>query len=245
MNLQDAITLIGDRKVLHLKVVDTDGKRVMDLDGSNSDDLIAQLQQYENILKSYGRLKFVAGTEAILKQNWKDAYCWNIVFSGATPQSPTPIPLLGAVPPGYISAREAELLAQVKELGLKAEYDKRFADLEKNLEKKLEDRSDDGFMKYMPMAGLFMDLDEKKVSNMMALAGLQNAMSGKPGLAGPPAPTTHTTVEEAELIQNINKEMEQLSTKVDVKNIYEFLKVLNEKPEFLTSLTQMAANFKK
>jgi hypothetical protein len=237
MNFDDSIKLIGDQKLNHLKVLDPEGKKVFDLHGSTPDDLISQLQSYENILRTYGRLKFLAATEGIYKQNWKDALTWNIVF-GNTPVSPSPAPLAGAVPAGYISASEAALMAQVKELTLQSAYDKRFAELEK----KIEEKDNSGFEKYMPMAGLFLDLDEKKIQNMMALAGLQSAINGKGALAGPPQ--VQTTVEEAELIQNIQKEMEQLSQKVEVKTIYEFLKVLNEKPEFMKTLTQMAQTFK-
>lgn len=249
MTLDDTIRLIQDGKIQHLKIVDSEGKKVFDFNGSTVDDLISQIQQYKNILASYGRVKFVAANEAVYKQNWRDAYQWTVIFNNTKEAAPSaPQQSNNGIPSGFISQNEAQLLADLKALQMQRETDLKLAEMQKQIDNKEKDSSE-GIEKYLPMLGMIMDIDEKKLSNMIALAGLQNAMNGKStGIAGPPTEIQNAvkgTEEEKQMIEAINKQMELLSHKVQLSSICEFLKVLNEKPEFLKSLMDMAANFKK
>jgi len=256
MTFQDAIKLIEDGKYNHLKIVDPEGKKIMELNAESSDSLIAQLDSYKQVLSTYGRIKFLAANESIFKQNWKDPFTWNVVFTNASPL--TPVASIGSVPAGYVSANEAALAAQVESLKKQIEMDKRFSDLEQ----KIKEKDNEGIMQYLPMLGLAMDLPEKKLNSMLALGQIHGLMNGKtvPGLAGLGAngamkteaewrdqvkPVVSGTDEEKKLIVTINTELEELCKKVEMANVAEFLKTLNAKPEFLATLINMAKNFNK
>lgn len=247
MTFNDAIELMQDGKYTHLKVIDTDGKRVLDLDAETNTSLIEKLKPYRNILQTYGKVKFMLATDSIYKQNWKDAYNWTVTFSNdATQQHNTP-QINSAPPSGYISQNEAALMAQLAGLQKQIELDQKFNELTKRLDQNTNKKSD-GFEKYLPMLGLFADIDENKMRNIMLLSSMQNATAA-PSINGLPTqqPNQNTvagTNDEQKTVAEINKQMELLSEKVSLNAILQFLTVLNQKPQFLETLTQMAANFK-
>lgn len=240
MTFEDAIKLIQDAKITHLKVLDTDGKKLMELNADSADSVIAQLEGYKNIMASNGRVKFVAANDSIYNQKWRDAYTWTIVFSTTTPTVISAPSGIGGIPTGYVSQNEASLMAKLEALTMQINFDKKFSELEK----KLDLNKGDDFEKYLPFAGLLMDIDPKKLETMTALAGMQAAMNGKnqQGLAGlqEKKDLVQTTVEEKEQIMVINNELEKLSEKVAVSKIAEFIKALNDKPQFLDTLIAMS-----
>lgn len=244
MTFEDAIKLIRDGKFTHLKIVDTDNKKLMDLHSDNSEDLISQLESYKSILQANGRLKFLAATDTIFKQNWKDCFTWNIVFTNSAPATNTAQNSIGGIPSGYVSANEANLLAELKALQMQRDFDNKLAEINK----KLDEKESAGFEKYLPMLGLFADIKPEKLNTMMALSGMQAAMNGNnvQGLAGlqEKKAEVQTTVEEKELINSINQEMGKLSEKIELSKINEFVKTLNNKPEFFNVLMSMAAAHK-
>jgi len=243
MTFEDTIKLIPDLKIHHVKIVDTAGKKVMELNGESPENLLTQLEGYRSILSTSGRLKFIAANESMFKQNFKDAYNWDVVFTAASHSNNSTPTTLTHAPSGYVSSNEANLLAELKALQMQRDFDLKLVELNK----KIDDKGSDGFDKYLPMLGMIVDIDDKKMKNMMALGALQSSMNGSPatGLAGlEKKPHVQTTVEEKELINNLNDEMGKLAQKVDLSAIVEFVKTLNDKPEFLTLLLQMAKTHK-
>lgn len=247
MTFDQAITLIREGKHLALKIEDADNRRILDLKGTSAEDLISKLEMYRDLLSSYGRIKILAATEAIERQNWKGAYSWIVTFS-TTPQTAAGI---GAHPAGfppshYVSANEAMLMAKLEGLQRQVEFDKRFAELTKKLE------GGNTIDKFLPFLPLLVDMPADKINNMMAMAqmqGLQNGTiqppTGVAGMAGlqEKKSEVQTTVQEKNMIDGINDEMGKLSEKVDLSVILETIKKLNEKAEVRDMFFQMAKNF--
>jgi len=244
MIFKDAIQLIQDGNYTNIKVTDTNGKRVLDVEGETSQSLIEKLQAYKQQLCSFGRVNFMVATDAIKKANWKDAYVWPVTFGGEMQSNS---PALFSPGQGFVSEREAMLMGELSGLRKEVEWNKRFDEINK----KLDEKNSDEFSKFLPllpMLGLFVDIKPEKMQAMAALSQMAGAMTQKPGMAGL-IPTDSKTVvkgtdEEVKCIKSINDNLEKLSEKVPVDKIDEFIKTLNEKPEFLTMLMQMASNYK-
>lgn len=245
MKFNEALELIKDGKYTNITVTDTDGKRLIDVEGLTPETLINKLEQFKNQLQSYGRVKFRVATEQIKKANWKDAYHWDVNFMGDYSGNNT----LNEIKPfnpgiGFISQNEASLMSQLEGLKKEIEYNKKFDEINKKLEDK-DNNSIKQFMPLVPLLGLFMEIKPEKMQQMASMAQIAGHMSQPTGIAGL-IPTDNNTIvkgtkEEVELINSINNNLEILSEKVPIEKIEEFIRTLNEKPEFLTMLLQMAA----
>lgn len=248
MTFNDALRLIDDgNKYRYLRVFDTEGKRILDLDADNNLLLRERLEQYRTILSTYGKVKIQIATESIYKQNWKDAFNWNVTFNESATQTPAiNVPTLGGPPAGYVSSNEALLMAQIAGLNKQMEFQLEMQKLRNEMS--AMKNGGGSFDKYLPMLGMFMDLDETKIKNMMLLSSMNGggfSQQHNTGINGPPQQNSVAgTDEEKQTIENINKQLELLAEKVHAKSIEQFLVVLNQKPEFLNTLIQMAQNFK-
>lgn len=244
MTFDDAIKLMEDGKYTHLKVVDTDGRRVLDLEGETNTTLIEKLKPYQNILSSYGKVKFILATDSIFKQNWKDAYNWTVTFTGAnaTPQINTQ--QMGGFGSGMVSQSEALLMAQLAGMQKQLEFNEKFAELNRKID---ATKNNSPYDKYLPLLGMFTDIDEQKLKNMMLLSSISGGGQNFQQINGLNDATKHVvgTDEEKKLVEEVEKELEKLTEKVHISSIHEFLKALNDNPTFLDTLTQMAKNFKK
>jgi hypothetical protein len=250
MQYNDAIRLMKDMDALHVKVVDTGGKRVYEcLDELSVENTIAKLNAFLPTLKSYGKVNFIAATEGIKKQNFKDAYHWPVTFDGSTDTNvqTSQNNSTQGVKQGYVSAKEAELMASIERLTLMNTYDKKLADLEAKISGKPEDRIEKMISKYLPILGAFVKIDDEKINNMMRIAQIQgmqapqqNAIAGL-NIQQNPKPQIQATAEEQKIVAEIITEMDKLEQKVSVDKILLLLKGLNEKPEF----AEQAINFMK
>jgi hypothetical protein len=118
---------------------------------------------------------------------------------------------MGNIPPGYISESHAMLLAQVQVMNLNLENFKK----EMQLQKQLDEATNSDPMRYAPLAGMFMDIDDKKMQNIMRMFQVQASMNGKgqaAGLSGVPAAPAPTRL-------TISGTTEQVPTDNEEKNV--------------------------
>lgn len=248
MKFEDVIIIMRDLNVMHVKVIDTQNKRVIDfMEETSVDNTIAKLQGYMGLLSSYGRLTFIGATDAIKKQNWRDAYTWIVTFNGTSAEAPKVNQGVGSFQPmpGYISQNEAALMAQLSALQLQLNFQKQIADLERKLTVPAQE-GENMLEKHLPMLGMFMDIDETKMANMMKMAQIQGMMKGSQmpsqtqGIAGPFTGVnqgTQTKIEVTEQekaqVAEFNKEIDLLSEKASLEKLITLVKGLNANPGFV------------
>lgn len=243
MKFEQALKLIEEQDILFVKVEDFNKKRLLALDAKTAPQLVIKLNQYRDTLASYGKVIFVCADEKIKNSSWRDALHWQVSVSDIQPQLNLP-DSGNKVPSGYVSASEAALQAKLAEMNLKFELSKQMAELEKRVTKPAS--SADEIFKFMPMLGLFMDIDEKKMTQMMGLAQLSSAMNGSgtaasTGISGlkektQEAATVETTPEEEAVLDKIDDEIISLTGKIPMEDVLAFIKKLNEKPELAKTL---------
>lgn len=246
MKFEQALKLIEEQDILFVKIEDFNKKRLLALDAKTAPQLVIKLNQYKDSLASYGKVIFICADEKIKNSSWRDALHWQVSVSDIAPQSNLPLPGVGVVPPGFVSATEATLQAQLAGLKMQMDFQKQMADLEKRVTKPAS--SADEIFKFMPMLGLFMDIDEKKMTQMMGLAHLSSAMNGSPtttnanGIAGlkekksETTTTVEATPEEEAMLDKIDDEIIELTGKIPMEDVLAFIKKLNEKPELAKTL---------
>jgi hypothetical protein len=245
---EQAIDLIQEFNTPYIKVNDAQGKRLFEIqDSDNVGNTVAKLESYKSMLATYGRVHFRAATEVIKKQSYKDAYEWVVIFSGpiATNNNQSQINNMPAM--GYISLDHAHLMAEVKGMKDSFELQKQMFELKNQI---ANSNKPEGIEKYLPMLGMFMDVDPAKMQNMMMFANLQNSMNGNviPSIAGNFKREENKielqgTEAEKNVMQSITDQMDKLSDKVQLESIDKFLKALNANPGFITMLTEMADKF--
>lgn len=249
MQYSEAIKVIRDQNITAVKITDTAGNKVIDfLDEESAENLISVLDSYKPMLASYGRLDFVAATSEVRRANFKGAYRWKIVFSdaitGAVKQDFTQA---GKIPSGYISEREAALMAELQALKLRMDMDAKLKALEAKLEGKT--KKSDGFDKYLPMLAFIpgFKFDEGSIMNAMRLSQIQGMMNGSMnmqqtginGINGQQQLSVQMTAEEKELLVKIEVELDKLSQKTSLQNIHKLIEGLNANPQFI----EMALGF--
>lgn len=245
MKFEQALKLIEEQDILFVKIEDFNKKRLLALDAKTAPQLVIKLNQYKDSLASYGKVIFICADEKIKNSSWRDALHWQVSVSDIAPQSNLPLPGVGVVPPGFVSATEATLQAQLAGLKMQMDFQKQMADLEKRVTKPAS--SADEIFKFMPMLGLFMDIDQKKIDQMMGLASLSSAMNNgttqsNAGISGlkekkqEATATVETTPEEEAVLDKIDDEIIELTGKIPMEDILAFIKKLNEKPELAKTL---------
>lgn len=251
MKFEEVIKIMTDLNVMHIKVLDTNGKRVIDFtDEQSTENTVNRLKEYLPILSGYGRVTFIGGTENIKKANYKDAYNWVVTFNGSndvsTQNNANHQNNNNYTPKGFVSANEANLMAQLQVLTMQMSFQKQIADLEKKFS--LPTAEPDMIDKYLPMLGMFVDIDDKKIANVMKLAQMQGMAKGTPqlpaqtqstGMAGTFTGTTkdgtkvEITEQEKVQIDTFNKEIDLLSEKASLEKLTELVKALNSNPAFI------------
>lgn len=246
MIFEDTYKLIEEQNIIAVKIIDTSGRRIYDIVEDSPTKVIEKLKDYRHILSTYGKVIFKAATESIHKQNWKDCYQWSVVFTGSGNDAPAINSINMGVPNGYISGDHAILMAELNAIKAKFDLEKQILELKNQMAMSNQPQ---GIDKYLPMMGMFMDVDESKMKNMMMLANMQSMMSGKAPaqLAGMERTGNKVelkgTEEEQKLMQSITDEMDKLSDKTQLNNIDMLLKTLNNNPHLIDTLIQMATKF--
>lgn len=249
MNFDEALKIIDDKDYTHVRVIDTGNRRVMDVEKDSGVKTAEELRQYQSHLQSFGRVTFIVANADIVKQKWQNAYHWPVTFAGMASSSVNNSPMVTTSIPGMISANEALLQAQIAELKLKAEWERKLDELKKELEPK-KGHQIDQFLKFLPLLPLVIDLKPEKVEQLNSLGALYAAMNGNApqpqmqGMAGIQELKVQSTPEEEKLIDEIDDGIVALSEKVKLESIRDFIQALNAKPELLQTLTQLAQNFK-
>lgn len=240
MTFDEAIEIIKDKELLHVKVIDSKGSKVMEFcDEQSAENTIAQLNRFKNVFSAYGALTFVCANDSIKKQNFKDAFKWLVTFSNTSVQPH--VNVSGNVPSGYISQNEANLMAQLQALTTQMKFD---AEMQKLREEMKEGKKDNGFMQYAPMLGLVMDLPPEKMQLLMAMGASHNTMHHHaPSINGLPTnePTMAGTEQEKKLENSISGNVEKIAEKIGLEKVDELLKYLNDNPHML----DVAVNFVK
>lgn len=234
-NLDNIINLVRDMNTPYMKLFDGRDNLLYTIDSGDSgvEESISKLQKLQPFLQPYGRIKITAATPAAKKQSWANSFKWELDFFANNNNANLPQQNLPINPSsGMISLREAELLAQVQRLETEKKYDAQFAEINKRLE---QNNASDPIEKYLPLAGLFMNIDDSKMANMMKLASLQGAMNGKNiGMAGTEKNITTVEGTAEEKVKQVELLMVELSSKVNIDTIIALLKGLNKNPEMAT-----------
>lgn len=242
MQFKEAKTLMKELNTPHIRVIGPDGKRIYDLFNEVSvENAIAKLESLLPTLRTYGRVNFIAGTDAHKKQHFKDAYQWPITFEGGNDAiiQPGGDNAYTGIKTGYVSKLEADLMAQVSTLNLQINFQKQIDDLNAKITGATkEDKWEKLLDKYLPMAGLVFKIDDDKIAQMSKIASLQamgnQNQAGINGLSiqQKPKELIQGTEEEKKLVAEIITEMDKLEEKITAKKILALIKGLNEKPEF-------------
>lgn len=234
--LDEIINLIRDMNTPYLKIHDGRNNLLYTIDSGDSgaEESINKLQKLKDFFTPYGRVNITAATPTMKKQSWANAFKWELDFFN-TGNANLPVPQnFNFAQPGMMSIREAELLAENKQLKADQEWNRRFDELNKKIDGA---KKEDQFLKYLPMAGLVLDIDQKRIDAVMKLASLGNAMGGgQQGMAGlnNTQQQIKTTVEGTpeEKIKMVEKLMSELSSKVEIDKIIVLLTGLNNNPAF-------------
>ena len=245
MIFEDTFKLIEDQKILHVKLLDSQGKRIYDIEEISPTNVVDRLKEMKTVLSTYGKVIFKCATEAIFRQSWKGCFEWPVTFGGVAVNPSQQINGLGMhIPPGYIPAEQAILMSELNSLKQKYDLELRLKEMEHKISAANQPQ---GFEKYIPMLGMIMDIDQTKMANVMTLASMQNVMNGKaaPSQINGLERTGNTielkgTEEEKKLMQSITDEMDKLSNKVELGNIDMVLKSLNGNPQFMDMLITLA-----
>lgn len=247
MNFEQACKLIEEQEITHLKIEDFNKKRLLSLSDETAPQLIVKLQAFQDALSGYGKVIFICADDKCYRSSWRDALHWQVTISNINPIASPGANLTpnNAIPHGYVSASEAMLQAKIAELTLQMNFEKRFAELEKK--NGVKPSTADELLKYMPMLGLVMDIDEKKLTQMMGLASLQNTMQSgngtqQNGIAGlgdkiqETKLTVETTEAENQTLDKIENSLVELTTKVPMDDILLLIDTLNKKPQLVNTL---------
>lgn len=247
MTFDQACNLIQEQDIKYLKIEDFNKRRLLSLSDETAPQLVQKLQAFKDSLSGYGKVIFICADEKCKNSSWRDALHWQVTISSVTPivQPGANMQIPGAIPAGYISASEALMQAKIAELTLQMNFEKRFAEMEKK--HGVKPSTADEILKYMPMLGLVMDIDEKKLTQMMGLASLQSTMQGgsnsqQNGIAGlgdkiqETKLTVETTEAENQTLDKIENNLAELATKVSMDDILLLIETLNKKPQLVNTL---------
>ncbi len=250
MIFEDTFKLIEDQKILHVKILDSQGKRIYDIEEVSPTNVVERLKEMKTVLSTYGKVIFKAATDAIFKQSWKSCFEWPVTFGGvAVNPNPNNNVLGYNIPEGYISAQQALLIGEVNSMKAKHDLELRLKEMEWKI---AEANKPQGMEKYLPMLGMILDIDQTKMQNIMTLASMQNAMYGgnvQSSQINGMQRNGNTielkgTEEEKKLMQSITDEMDKLSNKVELQNIDKVLKALNNDPKLMDMAIMLAQNSK-
>lgn len=243
MDFDQALIAVDDQKILAVKINDVNDKLMVYLEDDTSPKLVEKIKTYRAMLLPCVKVKFICADAECIKSSWRGAAHWTVTFSSTVP---TTTPHTNAMPSGFMSTSEALLHAQLAEMKSRYEYDKKLLEFkEKNA---VKPSTADELFKYMPMLGLFMEIDDKKIQQMMGLYQISAGMQGngtptqQTGISGPIK--THLekkgTPEEDKAAEDLIEQLDDLADKVPVSDLLILIKKLNEKPELVATLKAMA-----
>lgn len=248
INFDDIKRLIDQLNVHNVRVIDLKDHKIFEYLGTSSIDVINGLEKNLNWLGSYGRCKVLGANESQFKQSWKDCYKWDVVFNNIPAQQnnnnqkpQNNVNQGTGIPTGYVSLEYATMMAQIE--SLKASNDLKLKEMEWRMQMHSNAQNDP--MRFLPMAGMFFNIDDKKMANVMKIAQAQSAMNGNQntGMAGLGMNNineTKVTIEDQnELVTKIQDELTVLSQKIPLETILKMVKGLNAKPDVKGTVDQL------
>lgn len=249
MTYEHILKLIEEHKIIAVKIDDYKGKLILRFDEQTPAQLIHKLTMYQDTLTGYGRVVIQAADENSTKKLWRDSFTWEVEFwsmgNNNKSQAPTHF-----IQPGMISAAEAELKLELAQLKQEHAFEKRMNELESKMSKK----GDDGdLMKYLPLMGLLFKIPEDKLAQMGTLSQVSAALSGKQNTQGTGVngigslkenPELKATPEEEKVYDEIEDEIVNLSGKVELTSIRDFMRSLNSDPALIDKLKILVETFK-
>lgn len=242
MKFDDIVTLIEKCKTPYLRICDLHSNKILSIENTTINATIKEFQDYEEMLKAYGKLEIAAATPEMFKSNYKGCYKWMLVFVNKSKDAMAGMPNnymqpTNAIPVGYIS--NEVMMAKLETLQKQMEWNKEKAELERKAEK-----DKDGLAQYMPLAPFLMSAmgkTDEQIGAMMKWAAMSNSIgfkSGKP-------PTNTLTFKDVEKMSDeaknkkIEELMAELADKISAEHMILLLEALNKKPE----LAEKAINF--
>jgi hypothetical protein len=245
IKFDELIEFLRKQNMPYVKISDLAKKRVVEyLEDDNVENTIAELQRIKPTLASYGRLNFKCADEKQKTAKWNDPFCYVVDFMQGSTHIERSENLGGNPPRGYVSEREAALMAELSTLNLSMQFQKQFDDLKKQI-----DGSNNGdplqmLYKFLPIAPLFIK-DPTKLDAMAKMAGAmngnnQNTFQIPQGLAGNTS-TIHTQMTEQEQkqkMQIIGQGIDALIAHVGIEKVEKLIVGINAKPHLVdTALT--------
>lgn len=248
INFETIKKLIEQLDVRNLRLIDLKEHKIWEYCGQSTAEVVGALEENKEWLSTYGRCKMLGATETQYKQNWKDCYKWDVLFLPSAQakqqineQQSKQANTGKIIPEGYVSLEYANLMAQIESLKLMQGLKEK--EMDWKIQMHMAEKNDP--MRYLPIAGMFFDIDEKKMANVMKIAQAQNAMNGNNlGMAGNETGNkTIATVEDTdEIVKQIQDELTILSKKVSLPDILKMVKGLNSKPD-VNGAVQMLLGF--
>lgn len=238
ITLDGLCDLMRKHETPFLKIEDFSKNRILDL--VNDEDIettINELKRFLPTLQSYGRLIVRAANNSEKKRNFSDAYRWTVDFSqGQVLRQDTAI---GTPQRGFISASEATLMAQYEALKLQVSYDRKFDELQRQIDNKNKDDIFSNVDRFLPYAPIFIK-DEKTLEKIMSIASMQGAMNGKQiqstGMAGKQETVMSTEKTEQEVQKDLDTIQANISALIKAVGIEKVLKLttgIKEKPHMV------------
>lgn len=250
--------LIDTVNVHYIRVIDMRDHKIYEYHGANPDDVKNNLEENRDLLSGYGRVKVLGATEAQYKQSWKDCYKWDVMFNAQSaalnkPSNPDPQPKGWGmnVPSDYVHKDVLNLHLQLA--AIQSNQDRLNKELEFKMMMYQDEKKDP--MKYLPLLGMFLNVDESKIARAMKFAQLSSAIGGgsHAALAGPQQEnklTIQGTMTDEEKVKAAEKEIEEyvpkieaalqkLNKSVPLPKILETIEALNSRPDPLATVNQL------
>ncbi len=253
MTFEQAIDLIEVQKILYVKVVDFNKNRILALEAATPGELQEQLRQYKDAIMHYGKVTFICADEKSHRANWRDALQWQVTFIGTVPtQNNLGIGAMHTMP-GMMTPEVYMLKTQLIELQQRVEWEKKFDELKRSLEGKGNNKKGqfDDIQKLIPLLPLFMQIDPAKMEQITALGALSGVMNNPTPPVQQTAgmgslkdnPQLETTPEEEKMLDDIEQGLVDLTGKVELTSIKNFIDTLNADPTLIKKLEALIATF--
>lgn len=257
------LDMMKDLKTCHVKVYDTNNKRIYDcVDETSVENTIDKLNNCLPQLQSYGKVIFHAATEGIKKQNWKDCYVWPVTFNGVATNTSNENQHQNnnfRQPNGFISQNEATLMAQVKAMEIQMQFQKQIDAINLRL---LDQNKESPYEKFLPLIGLIpgFEITDEKIGGMMKLAQIQGMTKGNQmqpiqtptaiagvntGVQSESGAKIELTEEEKKQVEIFNAEIDKLSEKSSMEKLTALVQALNNNPAYIDMALTFMNNNKK
>jgi len=230
INFSDITELIAKCKTPYVRICDLHGNKILVIENTTVNATIKELENFESMLKAYGKLEVYGATIEQYKSNYKGAYKWILSFdSKKDSQQSTQITgnNWGQSPVGFVSVDVMN--AKLNEIQKEHEWNKKFAELEKKFEK-----PEDDFKKYIGYAPLIMGIlgiADDKIEKVVKF----NNLNTVPSMAYVP-PTNTLTFKDIEPMtsdeknQKIQTLLDSVASKISAEHMIMMLESIDMSP---------------